>query len=226
MKLDGTVVCFDLDDTLVSECDYVESGLLAAGEALDAELPGPSPSGPWLVALWRKERAPDAFQRLLRERGLSEELWVPRLKQVYRSHEPALRLREGASELVDAIARSSGRLALVTDGHASAQRAKWSALRLPAPFHPVVFTDDMGRRFWKPHPWGFEQVMSAHPGARFVYVADNPAKDFIAPNRLGWTTIMVRDVRNVHPQRFEHGTAAPGCCVDSLAGVLPVIPHS
>ena len=39
-----------------------------------------------------------------------------------------------------------------------------------------------------------------------------------------WATIMVRDDRNVHPQRFEPGAAAPGCCVDSLAGVFGVIP--
>ena len=34
-----------------------------------------------------------------------------------------------------------------------------------------------------------------------VYIADNPKKDFITPNALGWLTIQVNDSgRNIHPQ--------------------------
>jgi putative hydrolase of the HAD superfamily len=225
MSLGGTVVCFDLDDTLVSECDYVESGLAAAGRGLDLAVPSRFDSAAWLVALWRKERARDGFQRLLAARGLDAHVWLPRLKRLYREHAPTLSLRGGAVELLQAIAVRGGKLALVTDGYASVQRAKWAALTLPAPFDPVVFTDERGPEFWKPHPWGFEQVVKAHPGARrFVYVGDNPKKDFIAPNRMGWRTVLVRDRRNVHPHEFSPGDAAPTCCVGCLGDVASVLP--
>jgi putative hydrolase of the HAD superfamily len=36
---------------------------------------------------------------------------------------------------------------------------------------------------------------------RFVYIGDNPKKDFYWANRLGWTTIMLLDNgRNIHHQ--------------------------
>ncbi len=219
------VFCFDLDDTLISESDYVESGLRAAGGFLDREAPGAEEAAGWLVDLWRRERAGDVFQRLLSRRGLDADAWLPRLKQVYRDHAPVPRLRAGVAEVLSALTARGARLALLSDGYLDVQRRKWSALRLPWRFDPVVFTDERGRAYWKPHPWGFERVMEAHPGAgSFLYVADNPAKDFIAPNRLGWTTVMVRDGRNLHACEDVAGDGRPDFTVDTLSGLEQALP--
>jgi len=215
------VFCFDLDDTLLSESDYVESGLRAAGALVDAEAPGLESAGAWLVALWRRERARDAFQRLLRARGLDPEGWLARLKEAYRAHQPEIQPRAGVREALGGLLDRGAHLALVTDGPLDVQRRKWTALSLALDFRPVVFTDERGREFWKPHPWAFEQVMRAHPAARrFVYVGDNPAKDFIAPNRLGWTTVLVRDDRNLHPAACAAADAAPHLTLESLAALV------
>ena len=214
----GRVFCFDLDDTLISEEDYVESGLAAAGKLVDALAPGSETAGEYLVRLWREERSSEGFQRLLRERNLEPECWLPRLRQAYRDHVPVLCPRPGVIELLQIIVAGGGELALVSDGWLTVQRGKWSALALPFLFDPVIFTDERGRDYWKPHPWGFEQVMAAHPTAAcFYYVGDNPAKDFIAPNRLGWTTVLVRNAKNLHPSTFsQEDVAAPKLVVDSL----------
>ena len=38
----------------------------------------------------------------------------------------------------------------------------------------------------------------------YYYLADNPSKDFVSPNRLGWTTIcLLDDGRNIHHQDFS-----------------------
>ncbi len=193
------VICFDLDDTLVSEADYVESGLRAVGTLLDRELPGPEPGARWLVERWRQTRARDLFQQLLARRGAEEARWLPRLVAAYRAHLPTLAPRPGAVEALGAILARGDRLALVSDGWLDVQRRKWEALALPFPFAPVVFTDERGRGFWKPHPWGFEQVMAAHPDAAgFVYVGDNPAKDFEAPAALGWATVLLAHEQNLY----------------------------
>ena len=221
MTADRSVFCFDLDDTLVSESDYVESGLRAAGAILDAAAPGREPGGERLVALWRGGAKHDVFQRLLAERGLDVQRWLQGLKDAYRTHAPALRPRAGVPEVLAELVARGSRLALVSDGYLDVQRRKWAALSLAAPFDPVVFTDERGRDCWKPHPWGFERVMEAYPAAkRFFYVADNPAKDFVAPNRLGWTTVMVRHESNVHPATVIAKGGSPALGVDSLAGLL------
>jgi putative hydrolase of the HAD superfamily len=217
----GSVFCFDLDDTLVSEADAVESGLRAAGALLDAAVPGPEPAGEWLVATWRHTRARDVFQRLLARRGTEAGPWLQRLKNAYRAHTPVLRPRVGVPEVLSALIERGSRLALVTDGYLEVQRRKWAALSLAAPFDPVVFTDERGRACWKPHPWGFERVMEAHPSAgRFLYVADNPAKDFVAPNRLGWTTVMVRHESNLYSSTVVAEGGSPAVTIGSLAALL------
>lgn len=224
MNVGVHVFCFDLDDTLFSESDYVESGLRAAGALVDAEAPAPEPAGDWLVALWRRERARDAFQQLLRRRGLDCEAWLARLKGAYRAHDPNIRPRAGVLDALERLLDRGARLALISDGPVEVQRRKWSALGLSRGFHPVVFTDEKGPGYWKPHPWAFECVMRAHPTAsRFLYVGDNPAKDFIAPNRLGWTTVMVRDDRNLHGVACGAGGAAPHLTVDCLASLADLI---
>ena len=221
MKVGVRVFCFDLDDTLFSESDYVESGLRAAGALVDSDAPGPEPAGAWLVALWRRERARDAFQRLLLWRGLDAEVWLARLKEAYRAHQPEIQPRAGVLDALRALTDRGARLAIVSDGLLDVQRRKWAALRLPFAFAPIVFTDERGRPYWKPHPWAFELVMQSHPPpARFFYVGDNPTKDFIAPNRLGWTTVMVRDRRNLHPTASAAGDASPHRTVESLAALV------
>ena len=41
----------------------------------------------------------------------------------------------------------------------------------------------------KPSPERFVAIEKLWFGCRFVYVADNPAKDFLAPNARGWLTL-------------------------------------
>jgi putative hydrolase of the HAD superfamily len=47
-------------------------------------------------------------------------------------------------------------------------------------------------------------VMSNVSSKEYVYIADNTQKDFITPNKLGWTTICLLDKgQNIHKQNFE-----------------------
>jgi hypothetical protein len=58
----------------------------------------------------------------------------------------------------------------------------------------IVFTEALGPGREKPHPAAFEQLERevGLRGDRCAYVADNPAKDFVTPHRLGWRTVRVR----------------------------------
>ena len=121
---------------------------------------------------------------------------------VYRSHRPTIRPYEGAAELLGRL-HADYRLGLLSDGFLPAQQLKLEALRLGRFFDAVVFTEELGRDAWKPSPTGFEAVAkklgAAHESC--AYVADNPAKDFLAPNALGWRTVQVLRPGQVHAQK-------------------------
>lgn len=40
------------------------------------------------------------------------------------------------------------------------------------------------------------------PSAHFVYIADNPSKDFTAPHELGWKTVRVKRTAGLYSQRL------------------------
>ena len=64
-------------------------------------------------------------------------------------------------------------------------------------FSAIVLTDQLGRDCWKPSPAGFKEVMQTLGGdpTEYVYIGDNPKKDFTAPRQLGWQSIRVRRPR-------------------------------
>jgi glycosyltransferase involved in cell wall biosynthesis len=93
-------------------------------------------------------------------------------------------------------------LAVVTDGPLASQQAKAEALMLTRWADLVVFTESLGPDRGKPHPAAFEQLERelGLGGDRCAYVADNPAKDFVAPHRLGWRTVRVRRPGGLHAE--------------------------
>ena len=87
----------------------------------------------------------------------------------------------------------------MTDGRSVTQRLKLEALGLGG--LPVYISEEYGEP--KPCPIRFELIADSYPGRNLVYVGDNPKKDFVTPNRMGWTTFgVVNAGRNVHSQEL------------------------
>lgn len=201
---------FDLDDTLYLERDYVRSGYRAVAEYL---LPEPRPERigrqeieQWLWSRFQRGQAAGAFDVLSAEFSLN--LSAPDIAQlvkVYREHQPSIAPISGIPELLSTL-HPEFTLGLLADGFLPAQRLKLEALGLERFFDAVVFTEELGRDKWKPSPAGFELMMvkltaklgtvpsfssfeKLGPVPGFAYISDNPSKDFLAPNQLGWRTI-------------------------------------
>lgn len=213
----------DLDDTIYLERDYVRSGFRAVAEHLQEE--GVATESAIFEFLWGHFSTGgrgDAFDRLIEECEVAADVAsVETLVAVYRSHVPRVGLAEpeAFSKLVDAPIQ----LALISDGWLTAQQAKFAALDLGEVFSVVAFTDEWGREFWKPHHRAFARIESelGLRGAELVYVADNPAKDFIAPNQRGWLTVRLRMPDQLHfTSEPKSPVAAPAREVSSLA-LLP-----
>lgn len=192
-------VVFDIDDTLYLERDYVRSGIRAAGAWVRSELGRDDfAERAWLV-----------FEAGVRGRIFDEALsacgvrptpeLVSELVAVYRSHHPDIQMLDDAERCLERL-RSRVNLAVVTDGPIDSQRAKAVALGVHTWSQLTVFTSELGDGMSKPHCRAFEMVEEATGchGEECAYLADNPAKDFLGPRSLGWSTVRVRRPQSLH----------------------------
>ena len=210
-------VVFDLDDTLYLERHYVRSGYIAVAEHLRGVLADRSPQAarpdaPTLAAwLWKRflagqsQRAFDSLNDRFRL-GLTGQD-ILKLVDVYRRHKPKIVPADGVPEMLGLL-HADFRLALLSDGYLPAQELKLDALKLRRFFDVVIFTEQFGREAWKPSDLGFNMVQQklGVPHEAIAYVGDNPAKDFVAPNRLRWRTVQFLREAQVH----AHLPAPPG----------------
>lgn len=181
----------DIDDTLFLERDYAKSGF----QAVEAHF-GIHRFAEVAWQAFEEGVRGNIFNVALERLGIdTNSVSIPELVRIYREHEPQIQLLDDAKWFLethrDLIA------GFVTDGPASSQKAKAKALGL-AEFGPVCFTADFGEGFGKPHPRGFEWVCSQTPAAQYMYVADNPTKDFQGPRQLNWQTVRILRPGSLH----------------------------
>lgn len=202
-----TTVIFDLDDTLYDEVAYCKSGLTAVSEYF-ADLPEMLSAERLFDAFWKQFTGGNhtkTFNTALDELGIDYDgKLIQELIKVYRNHVPAIELPH---ESRDVLSQLSGKftLALLTDGFLPAQQFKVQALGLEKYFRSIIYTEQLGREFWKPSPAGFEKLMeilNAKPET-MVYIADNQMKDFIAPNKLGFVTIQIIRPARLHSESSQ-----------------------
>ena len=187
------VLVFDLDDTLFLERDYVRSGF----KSVEVWLRDHLGCGGFFNQAWQlfeAGRRGNIFDLSLPQLGLAPEpALIREMIKIYRQHRPEIDLMPDARKVLHAFCRQC-QLAVLTDGPHEAQRQKAAVLGVEAWCAPIVYTDLWGRADWKPSPRGY-LVLQEHfalPGKVFVYIADNPRKDFIAPRMLGWRTVRIR----------------------------------
>jgi len=218
------VVVFDLDDTLYLERDYAFSGFAAAGAHV-AESCGVDGFADHCGRLLTQGVRGDIFDRALAACGIKvrPEL-LAALISAYRTHRPRLVLAPDAEEV---LARLTAPVALITDGPELVQRGKVAALGLEQRLGLCLPTAMLGPGMSKPHPAAFEQVQrwSGRAPAVHVYVADNAAKDFVAPRRLGWLTVQVLRPERIHPCHPPGPDHAAHHVIESLSELPMLLPE-
>jgi putative hydrolase of the HAD superfamily len=218
-------VIFDLDDTLFAEQAYAFSGFGAVAAAFADRLGNPADRAARMRRLFESEHRSRVFDALLREIGLADDRsLVEDMVAVYRSHRPGIVLHADADRALDRL-RSGFRLGLITDGPAAQQRRKIDALRVEPRLDELIVTSELGAGCGKPHPAAFE-VMAERlgiPGPTCVYVADNQAKDFVAPNQLGWTTVRILRPDGIYRDVAPAPKGAAGVDVRSLDDIESVL---
>jgi putative hydrolase of the HAD superfamily len=192
-------VVFDLDDTLFSERQFALSGYQAVHEWQLPRL-GLQNFLQTALDLYASPPRDRLFDRALESLGVKNENGlVGEMVRVFREHVPTLTLLEDAQWALD-FCKQSKKMGVITDGFLVSQQNKVKALNLDRYFDKIIFTDALGRDYWKPHPLSFQKIMEFFGGdpAQFVYVADNSLKDFVAPKKLGWATIQIERADGVY----------------------------
>ena len=217
-----TAVVFDLDDTLYDEIEYCKSGFTAVARYLSQTFPGKVTTDlayTTLCEVFEQGEHTQTFNHALSALELQfDENFIRALILIYRKHIPKLHLPRESRQVLDAL-KQNYTLAVLTDGYLPGQRLKVKALGIQSYFKHVVYTEQLGRQFWKPSPRGFEILSNVLncPYESMVYVGDNLKKDFIGPNQLGMASIQVIRELGVHQQPQDDADAQPQHQLASLS---------
>ena len=202
------VVCFDLDDTLYKEIDYLKSAYREIASYAADYCRGCSDS-PIILSVKAYEamllaykEGQNAFERLNAFLGIN--LPISQYLQIYRMHKPNIRLSKSAVSALNSLKSPECIIGLITDGRSVQQRNKVEALGLNRWIidEDFLISEEFGSE--KPTSANYEYFMKRYPESdEFMYVGDNLKKDFIAPNALGWQTVCLKDDgMNIHKQDF------------------------
>ena len=214
------VVVFDLEDTLYHEIDFLKSGYHAVADYLTKSFGIHDLYAEMIEAYQAGEK--DVFQKILDNYNLPID--KSELLDVYRYHLPQIHLDEMVRFVLDRL-KDKCHLALITDGRPRTKRNIINALGLSEFFDwsDVYISEEVGHL--KTAPYSFEKIMERYPDCEYMYVGDNPAKDFLVPNRLGWITVCLLDNgQNIHPQDFSlPETYLPKRTINNISELVSLI---
>ncbi len=210
------LIVFDLDDTLYNEVDFLYSAYEEIAKSIDVShwesLLG------MMLEMWRK--GDDVFLNL--ENLYPHVATKPSLLSMYRSHKPTIVLSETAKMVLSDLRQREIPMGIITDGRSVTQRNKYLALGLYEyiPEHNLIISEETGRS--KLEPFNFLIFMNRYPTFDYIYVGDNPCKDFVVANRLEWKTFGLKDTgRNIHSQAEPVDVDfRPRYWLDSIEGIL------
>ncbi len=221
------LIVFDLDDTLFKERDFVDSAFRNISAYLSGKY-GIDYAFLFDALKFNDGNPFDSLIARLSSAGIRIDEDVAWLVNRYRTHFPDISLNRQTIATLDAIKANGDRMAIITDGRDNTQSNKIRALGLDHYVSPenISISEAIGAE--KIFALPFERMMKLNPDAdSYTYIGDNMAKDFIWPNRLGWTTVMLLDCEdaNIHPQRPDKysGEYCPDYVIESFPELLSLL---
>lgn len=179
------IVAFDLDDTLYKERDFLKSGIRHCVKVFAAHL--------HFEIVYQEENWVE-FIVLHSDRDITKQ----DVLEEYRHHSPDIKLSPGVLSMFKKLKSQDVAIHLITDGRIITQNNKIDSLGIRPYLNSITISEELGSE--KPNKANF---LKSH-SLKSAYIGDNPKKDFITPNSLGWVTIMIADNgENIHNQNIE-----------------------
>jgi putative hydrolase of the HAD superfamily len=216
-------VVFDLDDTLYNERQFVYSGYrnvanyLGKNHNLDSKELYMN-----MCDFFKENGRKNLFDFICNKCGINQD--IGELVSIYRTTKPQLNLYDDAYKLLADI-KGEYKLGIITDGESQVQWNKIRVLGVEQYFDKIIVTDDKGKEFWKPSKKPYIEVINHFGGKpnEFVYIGDNPNKDFISAKKVGMYTIrIIREIGD-HMMTFLSKEYEADYNISSLDEVKKVI---
>jgi len=185
------VIVFDLDDTLYDEVDFVKSGFREISRYLDNDK--------YFDFMWEEfvsNGSGKVFNKLIEKFNL--DINLNKLIEIYRFHFPDIKLPYESKKILEFT--KNYKTALITDGHYITQQNKYKALNLKLDY--PIFTDFY--RTKKPESKPFLMVMDKFKNEEYIYISDNPKKDFFAPKELNWKTMRFKNQNGIYKDTLNN----------------------
>lgn len=194
MDIKDKYIVLDLDDTLYWELDFLKSAFQEIALHIGQD------NGLYEKMLTLYKAKENVFEFLERTYAFP----IGKALGMYRNHFPNIILHDGAIELLNLCEKNNYKMGLLTDGRSVTQRNKIKALNIEHYFSKIIISEEFGST--KPNLANYEIFLEEEKqgNCQFYYIADNPSKDFISANQLGWVTIcLIGNEKNIHPQSFD-----------------------
>lgn len=209
-KNKNTVLVLDLDDTLYKEADYVLSGINHIAELLKKTTQQDIKEK---LFSFHQNNPKDDFLELACQLTALPTSSKESLLWAYRTHYPSISLDDETKQWLKWCKKEYHALVILTDGRAITQRLKISALGLSD--IPAYISEEWNSE--KPNPKRFLAIQEKWGDKNYIYIGDNIKKDFIAPQKLNWITIGLKnDGHNIHSQDNTSATYQPEYWVNCL----------
>lgn len=217
--MSDTCIVFDLDDTLFKERDFLISAYRHIADILAYQNASSEEIFQFMYDAYVHNK--DVFFEVLKK--IKTEITKEDLLSEYRCHYPYIKMDSKTEELFEYLKEKGVEIGLLTDGRSITQRNKIRALGL---FNyiknsNIIISEEFGSE--KPSPLNYKYFESQYPSiTNFVYVGDNPQKDFVTPNKLGWKTFGLLDNgENIHKQVDTDRRCQPQIWVKALNELIP-----
>ncbi len=208
------VFIFDLDDTLYKEIDFVHSAFSHIDRLLVADYGFHEGLARQILNnAYDNDLNPfDELNAALKKAGINIPNAIKWMVDEYRYHIPHIKLTNDAADMLPRIKHENFDMHIITDGRSITQRNKIRALGLDlyVPNENIFISEELGQD--KTSPASFNEISSRYfymspldfHAITFVFIGDNPAKDFIVGNSMGCPTFMlIDDGRNIHKQNIR-----------------------
>lgn len=220
-------VIFDLDDTLISEREYIRSGYRKVAEELAVQYPVKK-AEQWYQKLINTFNAGSkkVFNDVLEQEKIDYPAeQISALIQCYRNHYPDISFLPDAWAVIVWLNGEHIPIGVLSDGYLETQRAKCQALNLKKIADYIILTEEYGRAYWKPHPQGYEE-MQKYFGCQWeqmIYVGDNPEKDFAIRRKYPIHTVQIQREGMIYQGRDYLYGIRPEYSINNLEELKDII---